>query len=54
MLNLLALGYRDMDADIVWDVVVRDIPMLKSQLRSIVDGLDEAHCRRESLAVVWI
>lgn len=39
MRNLLAHGYRYVDPSIVWQVVVRDLPKLGSQILRIVDGL---------------
>ena len=39
--NLLAHGYRYVDPSIVWQVVVRDLPTLESQIRLILGGLPE-------------
>lgn len=40
MRNLLAHGYRFVDPAIVWQVVVRDLPTLGTQIRDVIDGLD--------------
>jgi uncharacterized protein with HEPN domain len=41
MRNLLAHGYRYVDPSIVWQVVVRDLPKLETQIRRILDDLSE-------------
>jgi uncharacterized protein with HEPN domain len=41
MRNLLAHGYRYVDPAIVWEVVIRDLPKLETQIRQIVDGMEE-------------
>lgn len=40
MRNLLAHGYRYVDPAIVWQVVVRDLPKLKAQIRRVLDELE--------------
>ena len=42
MRNLLAHGYRYVDPTIVWQVVVRDLPELESQIRGILDDFSDA------------
>lgn len=42
MRNLLAHGYRYVDPTIVWQVVVRDLPELDSQIRGILDDFSDA------------
>lgn len=42
MRNLLAHGYRHVDPAIVWEVIVRDLPKLETQIRLIVDGLERS------------
>ena len=41
MRNLLAHGYRFVDPAIVWEVVVRDLPKLETQIRHVLEGMDE-------------
>lgn len=41
MRNLLAHGYRYVDPSIVWQVVVRDLPELQTQIRRVLDDLTE-------------
>ncbi|MEA2010243.1 MAG: HepT-like ribonuclease domain-containing protein [Actinomycetota bacterium] len=38
MRNLLAHGYRQVDPSIVWQVVVRDLPELETQIHEILDA----------------
>jgi uncharacterized protein with HEPN domain len=39
MRNLLAHGYRHVDPSIVWQVVVRDLPLLEIQIRAAAGDL---------------
>jgi uncharacterized protein with HEPN domain len=39
MRHVLVHGYFEIDLDIVWEVVKRDLPALKSQLQAILDSL---------------
>jgi uncharacterized protein with HEPN domain len=38
--DLLAHGYRHVEPVIVWQVVVRDLPMLEKPVRAIVASLE--------------
>ena len=40
MRNLLAHGYRHVDPAIVWQVVMRDLPGLKGEIRGILDQIE--------------
>jgi len=42
MRNLLAHGYRYVSPSIVWQVVVRDLPVLHAQMRSVLEQLPDA------------
>jgi uncharacterized protein with HEPN domain len=37
--NRLIHGYFDVDAEIVWDIVQNDLPVLKSQIETILRSL---------------
>jgi uncharacterized protein with HEPN domain len=37
--NLLAHGYRFVDPAIVWQVVIRDLPKLETQIGLIIESL---------------
>lgn len=39
MRNVLARGYFEVDLDIVWQTIVRDLPMLAEQIRLILGNL---------------
>ena len=39
MRNILVHHYFDVDADVVWQVVERDLPRLKTQLERLVESL---------------
>ena len=41
MRNRLIHGYFDVDVDLLWDTVERDIPTLESQIRAILETLPE-------------
>ena len=40
MRNVLVHGYFDIDTDIVWQAVTRDVPELKPQVRRLLDDMD--------------
>ena len=40
MRNVLVHGYFDIDTDIVWQAVTRDVPELKPLVRRLLDDLD--------------
>lgn len=39
--NQLAHGYFDVDLDVIWEVVVRDIPNLRNQVIRILESMPE-------------
>lgn len=39
--NRLIHGYDSVDPDILWDIVVGDLPPLVEQLRKVLDDLEE-------------
>lgn len=39
--NVIVHDYLAVDAGLIWDVVERDLPDLKSQIRVILEGLDK-------------
>ena len=41
MRNVLVHGYFEIDADIVWEAVTRDIPALKPALEGLLKTLEE-------------
>lgn len=41
MRNVLVHGYFEIDADLVWDTVQRDIPALKPKLEALLKRLEE-------------
>ncbi|HPP13014.1 MAG TPA: DUF86 domain-containing protein [bacterium] len=41
MRNILVHGYFDIDADLVWDTVKRDIPALKPKVEALLERLKE-------------
>lgn len=38
--NRLAHGYFDIDLDVVWETVVRDVPLLRGQIASILESME--------------
>ena len=40
MRNVLVHGYFDIDTDIVWQAVTRDVPELKPQVRRLLDEMN--------------
>jgi uncharacterized protein with HEPN domain len=36
--NILIHGYADVDHRVVWDVVMRDLPLLRREVADLVDG----------------
>lgn len=41
MRNVLVHGYFDIDTDIVWDAVARDVPALKPAIERLLRTLEE-------------
>jgi uncharacterized protein with HEPN domain len=41
MRNRLIHGYFDIDLDLLWDTVERDLPMLEAQIRTILQTLPD-------------
>ncbi|MBI2169996.1 MAG: DUF86 domain-containing protein [Actinobacteria bacterium] len=41
MRNRLVHGYFDIDLDLLWDTIERDVPMLAGQILSILDTLSD-------------
>ena len=41
MRHIIVHDYFRVDYDIVWDVVVNELPTLKAQLAAIIDTLDD-------------
>lgn len=40
--NRLVHGYFDVDAEVVWETVERDIPVLREQVAAILEGISES------------
>jgi uncharacterized protein with HEPN domain len=40
MRNVLVHGYFDIDTEIVWQAVTRDLPRLKPQVQHLLDGME--------------
>jgi uncharacterized protein with HEPN domain len=41
MRNVLVHGYFDIDTEIVWQAVTRDLPRLKPQVQHLLDGMED-------------
>lgn len=41
MRNVLVHGYFEIDTDIVWDTVQRDVPKLKPKIAALLKRLEE-------------
>ena len=41
MRNVLVHGYFDIDTEIVWQAVTRDLPRLKLQVQHLLDGVED-------------
>jgi uncharacterized protein with HEPN domain len=41
MRNVLVHGYFDIDTEIVWQAVTRDLPRLKPQAQHLLDGMED-------------
>ena len=39
--NQLVHGYTDIDLDVVWGIVVKELPAMRMQMQRLLDGLNE-------------
>ena len=40
--NVVAHGYLDIDLNLIWDIVIRDVPVLKTAIEEIMNSYDSS------------